>query len=56
MDVDTGIINSLNYSRYEPKKQKAECLKAFFTSGEVTWEKVIEAVIAYPPLNWRVAK
>ena len=25
-------------------------------SGKVTWEKVIEAVIAYPVLNWRVAK
>lgn len=39
-----------------PDQQKANCLTAYFNSGEATWSKVVDAVANYPVNNRRLAR
>ena len=56
LNVNDAKMNALDFGQQPPEWKKQECLKAYFDTGEATWEEVIRAVSDYPISNKRVAK
>ena len=58
LGVTEGVMDRLKYSTdaVTVDAKKAECLRAYFKSGEAKWSDVVKAVAMYPIDNKRVAK
>ena len=56
LKVNDAKMNSLDFSPKPIEWKKLECLKAYFDTGEATWEDVVRAVREHPIYNNRVAK
>ena len=55
-DVDAATMDSLKYSGESIEDRKLACLRAFYDSGDATWEKVIRGVEMHPINNPKLAK
>ena len=53
--VDEGVMDTLEHSTDSSEKKKRVCLKAFYDSGDATWEKVVKAVAKSPINNKKLA-
>ena len=56
LGVSEGKINALVHSTATVDAKKADCLRAYFNSGEAKWSNVVKAVAMYPIDNKLVAK
>ena len=56
LGVSEGVIDTLIYSATTVDIKKADCLRAYFNSGEANWGDVVKAVTMHPIRNKRVAK
>jgi plasmid maintenance system antidote protein VapI len=56
LGVDEGVMDALIHSTATVDAKKADCLQAYFNSGEATWSDVVKAVAMHPIRNKRVAK
>ena len=56
LDVNEGVMDSLQHSSDTVDAKKAGCLRAYFNSGEAKWSDVVKAVAMDPINNKRVAK
>ena len=56
LNVDDATMNALEYDPKHTEWNKRDCLRAYFDTGEATWEDVVRAVGEYPINNKRVAK
>ena len=56
LKVDESTMDPLVHSSARPEAKKADCLKAYFDTGEATWAEVVKAVAMYPIRNRRIAK
>ena len=56
LGVSEGVIDTLVHSTATVDTKKADCLRAYFKSGEAKWSNVVKAVVMYPISNKLVAK
>ena len=53
--VDDGVMDRLEHSNDLPEKKKRDCLRAFYDSGDATWEQVVKGVAKSPINNKKLA-
>jgi plasmid maintenance system antidote protein VapI len=56
LGVDEGVIDTLINSPVTVDTKKADCLRAYFKTGEAKWSNVVKAVAMHPISNKRVTK
>ena len=56
LGVNEAEMDKLKYSTDTVDAKKADCLRAYFNSGEAKWSDVVKAVAMHPISNKRVAK
>jgi hypothetical protein len=56
LGVDEGVLDALYHSTAPEDAKKADCLRAYFKSGEARWSDVVKAVSMPPIRNKRAAK
>lgn len=56
LKVNDAVMNALEFDPQHAIENKRVCLRAYFDTGEATWEDVVKAVEKYPFFNKRVGK